>query len=136
MPKFICPLIVVDDIAVSRRFYEGVLGQRVKNDHGEDVVFEGDFAIHLRPHFRRLLGEDEGAPLNLRAHDHELYFETDELDVLQERLVGAGVESVHPIRTQPWGQRVLRVHDPDGHLVEVGEPMTAADVAGADSRVP
>ncbi len=25
---------------------------------------------------------------------------------------------------QPWGQRVLRVYDPDGAIVEVGEPMS------------
>ena len=30
---------------------------------------------------------------------------------------------MHPIREHPWGQRALRVTDPDGHLVEVGEPM-------------
>jgi hypothetical protein len=35
------------------------------------------------------------------------------------------VAVVHPLREQPWGQRVLRVYDPDGHIVEVGEPMPA-----------
>jgi len=32
---------------------------------------------------------------------------------------------VSPIspREQPWGQRGVRVYDPDGHIVEVGEPM-------------
>jgi hypothetical protein len=25
----------------------------------------------------------------------------------------------------PWGQRVFRVHDPDGHIVGVGEPIPA-----------
>jgi hypothetical protein len=27
------------------------------------------------------------------------------------------------LREQPWGQRVFRVYDPDGHIVEIGEPM-------------
>ena len=26
---------------------------------------------------------------------------------------------------QPWGQRVFRIYDPDKHMVELGEPMTA-----------
>jgi hypothetical protein len=30
---------------------------------------------------------------------------------------------LHPLREQPWGQRVFRCFDPDGHIVEVGEPM-------------
>jgi hypothetical protein len=32
---------------------------------------------------------------------------------------------VHPVVEQPWGQRVFRVYDPDGHVVEIGEPMDA-----------
>ena len=27
------------------------------------------------------------------------------------------------MREQPWGQQVVRVRDPDGHIVEVGEPI-------------
>ena len=34
---------------------------------------------------------------------------------------------VHPIRTEPWGQRVFRLLDPDGHIVEVGEPQALWD---------
>lgn len=30
---------------------------------------------------------------------------------------------MHPIQEQPWGQRVFRVYDPDGYVVEFGEPM-------------
>jgi catechol 2,3-dioxygenase-like lactoylglutathione lyase family enzyme len=44
--KYICPLIVVKDIAESRHFYENILGQKVKYDFGENVTFEGDFSIH------------------------------------------------------------------------------------------
>jgi hypothetical protein len=40
-----------------------------------------------------------------------------------ERFQETGVEFVHPLREQPWGQRVVRVYDPDGHIVEVGEPI-------------
>jgi len=52
--KFVCPLIVVRDIGVSRTFYETVLGQNVLHDLGENVFFEGGFAIHLRSHFEDL----------------------------------------------------------------------------------
>ena len=48
MLKFICPLIVVEDIERSRAFYEQLLGQRVMFDFGQDVQFEGDFSIHLK----------------------------------------------------------------------------------------
>ena len=120
--KFICPLLVVKDIASSRRFYEEVLGQEVKNDFGEDVVFKGAFAIHEAKHFAGLTGVDtaEGP-----RPSHELYFEDDDLSSGEERLKAAGVEFVHPVREQPWKQRCLRCYDPDGHIVEVGESMEA-----------
>ena len=53
--KYICPLLTVNDIKVSRDFYENLLGQTIKIDFGENVSFEGDFAIHLKTHFQKLL---------------------------------------------------------------------------------
>ncbi len=29
------------------------------------------------------------------------------------------------MKEHPWGQRVVRFRDPDGHIIEVGERMTA-----------
>ena len=43
MLKFILPLIVVEDVAASRRFYEDFLAQKVLHDFGEDVQFESGF---------------------------------------------------------------------------------------------
>jgi hypothetical protein len=37
--------------------------------------------------------------------------------------MAAEVWAVHPLREHPWGQCVFRVYDPDGHIVEIGEPM-------------
>jgi hypothetical protein len=34
-----------------------------------------------------------------------------------------GVEFVHPLREQPWKQLVVRFYDPDGNIIEVGEPL-------------
>ncbi|MBN1319554.1 MAG: VOC family protein [Thermoleophilia bacterium] len=125
MLRFVCPLIVVDDIARSRRFYEQLLGQRVKADHGENVTFEGGLAIHLRPHYQSLLGDASRYPIAMKTHNAELYFDADELEAVCESLEQAGVEFIHAIREEPWGQRVMRLYDPDGHIVEIGEPMEA-----------
>lgn len=125
MLKFTAPLIVVEDIALSRRFYEQILGQTVKYDFGEDVQFEGDFSIHLRAHYQSLLGAEGAHPVTRKAHWGELYFVTDELDVLQQRLRAEGVEFVHPAHEQPWGERVMRLYDPDGHIIEIGESLEA-----------
>ena len=125
MPKFVCPLIAVEDIARSRDFYERVLGQQVKFDFGENVTYQGDFAIHRRAHFQQLLGEPTRYPVVPRAHNGELYFEADNIETVLDRLKRNSVEFIHELREQPWGQRVMRFYDPDGHIVEIGEPLEA-----------
>lgn len=124
MLRFDAPLIVVTDMARSRRFYEQLLGQRVKFDFGPNVPFEG-FSLHLQSHFQSLLGDTAQYPVTPKAHWGELYFETDELEPIYGRLREAGVEFIHPICEQPWGQRVMRFYDPDGHILEIGETMQA-----------
>lgn len=123
MLKFVCPLVAVEDVARSRRFYEQVLGQKVKYDFGRNVTFEGDFSIHLSSHFQGLLGDAAKYPIVTKGHGGELYFEEDEVELLSQRLRQAGVEFIHTVREQPWGQRVMRFYDPDGHVIEIGEPM-------------
>ena len=38
----------------------------------------------------------------------ELYFVSEEIDVLNKKLESLDVVLLHKIRKQPWGQRVLR----------------------------
>lgn len=51
-----------------------------------------------------------------------LYFEVEDIDGAFER-IAPSVELIHPVQPQAWGQRMFRSRDPDGHIVEVGEPM-------------
>lgn len=127
MLRYSGALIAVQDMAVSRRFYEDLLGQKVKFDFGQDVAFEGDFSLHLRSHFQTLLGDAARNPVpsSGRKHEGELFFETDEVEVVYQKLSAARVEFIHEVLEQPWGQRVMRLYDPDGFIVEIGETMDA-----------
>jgi catechol 2,3-dioxygenase-like lactoylglutathione lyase family enzyme len=124
MLKYEGALIAVQDIAVSRRFYEECLEQKVKFDFNVDVSYEGGLTLHQKDHFQDLLG-GERFPVLSKAHSGELYFETDDLDLFERRLQSIGTEFIHPVREQPWGQRVMRFYDPDGHVIEIGESMQA-----------
>ena len=54
----------------------------------------------------------------------ELYFEVDDFDAFTEKLRRhLDVELVHPPMTHAWQQRVVRLYDPDWHMIEVGESM-------------
>ncbi len=125
MVKFVSPLIVVEDIALSRRFYESALGQEVEFDFGENVAFKGGFSIHLKTHFQTLLGGAERFPVVAKANNAELYFETEALEATHQQLVAAGASFIHDVIEQPWGQRAMRLYDPDGHILEIGESMQA-----------
>ena len=118
--KYICPLLVVSDMDRSRKFYEQVMDQKVKMDFGENVTFEGDFAIHLASHYSGLIDNRE---IDFGGNNVELYFEYDHVDEIAAKLDGSGVEFVHPVMEQPWRQKVLRVYDPDRHIIEIGESM-------------
>lgn len=118
--KFVCPLIVVKDIKRSRFLYESLLGQKVIADFGQNISFEGPFAIHLKEHFAQLL---DGANIERPLNSSELYFEEDELEPLAEKLKKEGLKFAHNIREQPWRQKVMRVYDYDNNLLEFGESM-------------
>ncbi len=57
----------------------------------------------------------------------DLYFTTGALEEAEQRLREAGVKFIHGIKKFHWGERLFRVYDPDGHIVEIGD-------AGQDAR--
>lgn len=122
--RFVNPIAFVSDIQVSTAFYRDVLGLTVEADHGSIVIFMGGFAIHDGPALMRTVwGADvpiESGPYGRR--NLLFYFEDDDVDACFAR-IGDRVDRIHPVTKQPWGQRVFRFHDPDGHAVEIGEPL-------------
>jgi catechol 2,3-dioxygenase-like lactoylglutathione lyase family enzyme len=119
-------VIFVQDIAASRRFYEDLLGQEVEMDFGPSVEFRDGFALWQVDHaFQTIYECAPDTTERLGRQNYELHFETADAKAASVGLSEAGVEFVHPLREMPWGKRIFRVRDPDGHIVAVGEPMTA-----------
>lgn len=117
---FICSLFVVDDIQEAKYFYSEVLGQKIINDLGENVVFEGPFALHEKNHYKTLISD---LTITSPSNSSELYFEEDDLEKVQEKLKKEGVDFIHEIREQPWRQQVLRIYDPSYNIIEIGESL-------------
>ena len=118
-------IVFVSDIASSTAFYRDVLGQPIKHDYGQIVMFEHGFSIHDGPNLLENTYKNPGAfPNGPQGKDNlDIYFETDDLEGALAAVVESGAEIIHPIEVQPWGQRVFRFHDPDGHIVEIGDPQ-------------
>lgn len=119
--KFTCPLIAVNDIEVSKKFYQEVLHQKVILDFGANVTFEGNFA--LQANFAELVGFNKNDMVQ-GSKNFELYFEEEDLDSFVKHLKKCpAIEYVHDVKEYEWGQRVIRFYDPDMHMIEIGESM-------------
>lgn len=116
------PLLVVADMERSLAFYETVLGLRVVLDFGANKSLTGGLCLQTLETWRDFLGTDRIA---FGGNDAELYFEEDQFDAFSERLNTLPIQYVHPVKEHRWGQRAVRFYDPDGHIIEVGEAMTA-----------
>ena len=121
MLKFNCPLLAVTDMEQSIRFYEEVIGDRVAMDFGENVQFEGGFALQEMKTWKAMIHTEN---VRRKSNAAELYFEEEDFDNFLEYLKEfPEIQYVHGVEEMPWGQRIIRFYDPDFHIIEVGEPM-------------
>ena len=114
------PLLVVSDIDQSAAFYKKVLGLRIIMDFGANKTLTGGLVLQTLETYREFIGTDK---ISFGGNDTEIYFEEDEFDQFAERLEECGVEYVHPVKEHSWGQRAVRIYDPDMHIIEIGENM-------------
>lgn len=121
--KFMGPIILVEDLDISRGFYEKILKQKVVYDFGVNVSFENGLAIHLRTHFEEIHKMKGSHKILYRSNSVELNFETVDLDEIYNELIKLKVEFIHEIQEAPWGQRGITFYDPDKHIVSIGEAM-------------
>lgn len=118
--KFGGVLLAVKDITAAKKFYQEVLGRTVQVDNGAYQVFKGGPALLQGFHALAQFPEEK---VVYGAHNAELFFESDTFDADVARIKAAGAALLHDVLEQPWGQRVIRFYDPDGHIVELGESM-------------
>ena len=121
MLRFRCPLIAVTDMEKSIIFYEEVIGDCVAFDFGENVQFQGGFALQEMKKWKEMIHTNA---VRRKSNNAELYFEEKDFDRFIEYLKEfPEIQYVHGVEETPWGQRIIRFYDPDFHIIEVGESM-------------
>jgi catechol 2,3-dioxygenase-like lactoylglutathione lyase family enzyme len=121
--KFSGPLIAVSDIEASKRFYIEIFDQKIGIDLGGNVFFSGGFSIQLD--YAGLVGIDPDSIIK-KSHNFELYFEEEDFDTFIKKLdKRKDISYVHRVKKYPWQQRVVRIYDPDEHIIEIGESMAS-----------
>ncbi len=114
-------LLAVKDMDISKEFFVNVLDQKVMIDMGQHVTLEGGFS--LQQDYSQLIGLQKEDIIQ-KAHDFQLYFEVGDLDSVKVRLQNIrGLKILHDIKEYAWGQRSIRLYDPDMHIIEVAESI-------------
>ena len=117
------PVLVTDDVATAREFYERHLGL-VPGYVTDWFVFlthpthDGvSIGLAHRPH--------ESLPRGARvpAAGVLLSLEVPDVDAAYEQFSSAGVPVEVPVRDEPWGQRHFMVQGPDGVYLDVISPI-------------
>ena len=114
-------LIVVEDIETSKAFYKDLFGLQVVTDFGENVILTEGLVLQERKLWEKFTGK----AVVKGGNDAELYFEENDMDAFLKILRDSSypIEYVNPLMEHDWGQRVIRIYDPDKHVIEVGESL-------------
>lgn len=118
-------LLVVRDMERSKAFYKSLFDLEVVADFGEKVILTQRLVLQEQ----RIWEESICQAVCARGNDAELYFEEDNLDTFMERLEQSefAIAYLNPCTEREWGQRMIRIYDPDGHVIEVGESPTGVE---------
>lgn len=116
--KRLVPLIAVDDLGASVRFFV--------ERFGFEIVFLSDGLVSLRhPDGDLQLGFvrplDDEVAYGGRGLTYGL--EVDDVDHEYRRLTHAGVDTDGPPRDNPWGDRSFTVVDPNGIALHIHHPI-------------
>ena len=119
------PLLVVRDVAASRRFYTGVLD--AESGHGggeyEQIVSNDELVLQLH----RIDVEDHHGPLadpdTPLGNGLLVWFEVGDFDAAVERARRIGAEVERDVHVNPNAkQREIWLRDPDGYRVVLAGP--------------
>ena len=121
--KTLTTLIAVRDMEKSLKFYHDILEQDVRDDFGTNKVLSGGLCLQTLSSWATFINREESG-ISFGGGEFELYFETDDMEAFAEKLEAyGGISYVHPVSMQSWGQRSIRIYDPDNHIIEIGENM-------------
>lgn len=118
--KFYSPVIFVEEIERSKKFYIDILNEEIEHDFGNNIVFKSHLSLwKIDPGHD--IAKTAGGPE--QGNTFELYFETEDILKSASKIKANQVRLLHEIKTEAWGQMTIRFFDPDNHLIEVGESL-------------
>lgn len=118
--------LFVEDMPTMVHFYRDVLGFEItEGENAVNVYLIKDgtlFMMYERKKFEKMTSRKYEYLKGLNGHfEIALYVDTfEEVDKEYERIIAQGAQSVLEPTTEPWGQRICYIADPEGNLIEIG----------------
>ena len=109
-------LLVVEDVQRSKAFYKEFFGLDVITDFDTNVILTGGLVLQQREGWEQLTG----CKTEYGGHAMELYFETLDIRGFLAKIQETNQE-IHWLNPpgEYGGRQVVRLYDPDGHVIEV-----------------
>lgn len=111
-------LLLVKDLPSSITFYRDVLGLHMCSCAETVAFFKEGLVLHDASAYQRYLPHSASAST---PDGTVLYLATVQLEAIAASLPAAPCTLLHGVQAQPWGERCIRLLDPDGHLLEIGD---------------
>lgn len=119
--KFHSSVIFVSDITISKDFYCKILHQEIENDFGNNVSLKCGISLWQVPDWHHLNNSFYQKGNVNKAF--EIYFETLDFDATINILLSNQIKIAHNVIEESWGQKTIRIYDPDNNLIEIGESL-------------
>lgn len=110
-------LIAVNNMEKSIHFYKSLFGLQVILDNDANVILTEGLVLQDASVWKDALNRD----ILHRNNAALLYFEEWDMDTFLEKLhaYDEPIQYVTPLTTLASGQKLIRLYDPDGNLIEV-----------------
>jgi catechol 2,3-dioxygenase-like lactoylglutathione lyase family enzyme len=115
-------VLFVRDINISKEFYSEILGLEIGMDFGKALSFKEGLSLWEISRDHEIILRYGNVPADT-IPNHELYFETDNIGEFEKQIRSRNISKVHTLKEESWGQRTIRILDPDNHIIEVGESL-------------
>lgn len=116
-------MIVVENVGESKRFYKEIFSMETKVDFGENAILSSGLVLQQKDVWEYATE----MKVKSKSNSCQLYFESDNLDDFMNKLNNSNfnIEMATSLVERSFGQRLIRIYDPDGHLIEVAETEEA-----------
>ena len=115
--------LFVDDLEITKKFYQMVFGLPVAFEDDDSAVFKfGSTLVNLLKTSAageliepaKVAGREDGAR-------HVFTIEVDDVDAMCAMLIARGVKLLNGPMNRPWGVRTASFSDPAGHIWEIAK---------------